>query len=299
MYRMFSYLLCPLWLCAALVLPASAQDRATVFAAASLSGVLEQIIPASDAVFSYGGSGAMARQVAAGAPADLVIFAHTDWMDWLSDQGVTAANTARAIASNRLVVVGTQDAQPLKNADEFAQRLGARRFAMGQHQAVPAGQYAQAWLSSAGLWSSLSPQAIETQNVRAALALVQRGQVAFGVVYASDAARSPDVAVVHHVPEDTHGPVAYPAAALTETGQRLLDQLRTAKAQNMHGCWRARRSGASPCLMPLCIYRWCYHLLSPGIFCSACLAAPERSGARSTALACRWRFTGPALCSPL
>jgi molybdate transport system substrate-binding protein len=222
-----------LTLCALMIATLTAPLRAdpqpvTVFAAASLRGVLEEIAASygAEVSLSYGGSGTMARQVAAGAPADVVALASVEWMDWLAEQGLPGPGQARTLAGNTLVVVGPRGAEPLAAAEEIAARLGGGgRLAMGQREAVPAGAYARQWLENAGLWDSLEPRLAETDNVRAALALVARGEAPLGVVYATDAGAEPGVAVLWQVPDDMHDPIRYPAAALTPAGADFLDYL--------------------------------------------------------------------------
>lgn len=216
---------------------ATAQDRATVFAAASLSGVLEQIFPASQTVISYAGSGVLARQVAAGAPVDLVVLANTDWMNWLVETGTAERTHVQAVATNRLVVIGAQAAGPLQDAEDLIAQTPDDRIAMGQRQAVPAGQYAREWLEATAAWHTLSPRMIETQNVRAALDLVARGETRYGIVYASDlfaastAGRAPDITLAYAVPPRYHSAIVYPAAALTPAGATLLAQMAAPQAQ--------------------------------------------------------------------
>ncbi len=196
----------------------------TVFAAASLRGVLEDVTESYDSTLSlsFGGSGTMARQVAAGAPADLVILANTDWMDWLVDQGVVAGESTQAVAGNRLVVIGPAGTTPLGEPGLLPVQLGTGRLAMGQRDAVPAGIYARQWLAASGLWDSLQIRLAETDNVRAALALVARADAPFGIVYASDAAAEARVDVVFTIPPNTHDPITYPATALSPAGADLL-----------------------------------------------------------------------------
>ena len=228
-----------------LALPLRAEAPLTVFAAASLRGALEEIAEAFPAplVVAYGGSGTMARQVAAGAPADVVLLANTDWMDWLSDQGISTAEQAHIVARNHLVLIAPRGTAALSQPADLPVRLGRMgRLAMGQRDAVPAGSYAREWLTHEGLWESLQSQLAETDNVRAALALVARGDTPFGVVYASDAHAEDDVQIVYEVPADTHAPITYPAAALTPEGTALVDFLITQKAQTIfedHGFLRA------------------------------------------------------------
>ncbi|MFG6529720.1 MULTISPECIES: molybdate ABC transporter substrate-binding protein [unclassified Sulfitobacter] len=228
-----------------LALPLRAEAPVTVFAAASLRGALEEVTADFPApvVLSYGGSGTMARQVASGAPADVVLLANSDWMTWLTDKGVEGAETAQIIARNRLVLIAPADSAPLADPAELPARLGPEgRLAMGQRDAVPAGSYALAWLTHAGLWQQLQTQLAETDNVRAALALVARGNAPLGVVYASDAQAEPEVQTVYEVPAEAHAPITYPAAALTPEGKTLVDFLTTEAAQAIfvdHGFLRA------------------------------------------------------------
>tara|TARA_R110002049_G_scaffold23781_6_gene84663 strand:- start:46447 stop:47178 length:732 start_codon:yes stop_codon:yes gene_type:complete len=217
-----------------LALPAKAQDgSATVFAAASLRGVLEDLaeVAPMPLTLAFGGSGTMARQVATGAPADVVILASADWMLWLVGQGTPMADAPRDVARNRLVVIAADGSAPLKQAGDLTARLAGGRLAMGQRDAVPAGSYARQWLIDAHLWDALRGQLAETDNVQAALALVARGDAPFGVVYASDALAEPAVSVVWAIPADAHDPITYPAGALSEAGAAVVDYLTSAPAQ--------------------------------------------------------------------
>ena len=209
--------------------------RVTVFAAASLRGVLEEVAQGYDAPLSlsFGGSGTMARQVAAGAPADLVILANTDWMDWLVQQGIVPAHNAQIVAGNRLVVIGAPEAPDLTTPQDLVGRLGSDRLAMGQRDAVPAGIYARQWLSHVGLWDQLQGQLAETDNVRAALALVARQETPLGIVYASDATADPKVRTLYQIDPATHDPITYPSAALSPQGAALLSHMRTPALQTL------------------------------------------------------------------
>lgn len=186
----------------------------SVFAAASLKPALDEIATDWDGpmALSYGGSGTVARQVASGAPADLVVLAATDWMDWLGGQGALAGSV-QAVAGNRLVLAGPPGAAALTlTGADIAARLGpAGRFAMGDPISVPAGRYGQQALETLGLWSDLRRRAILAENVRAALAYVARGDVDLGLVYRSDV-RGTGAVEVAAVPTNTHQPIIYPAA---------------------------------------------------------------------------------------
>jgi molybdate transport system substrate-binding protein len=205
--------------------------RVTVFAAASLGGVLQEIaeVYAGEVTFSFGGSGVIARQVAAGAPADLVVLADPIWMKWLSNQNRIQFEGSANVASNALVVIGPTGAAAMMPTHLIA-RLDGFRLAMGHRDAVPAGSYGRAWLQSAGLWEALKSRLAETDNVRAALALVARGDAPLGIVYATDAQAEPRVQVVYAVPSDSHDAIIYPAAALTLAGADFLTHLQSAAA---------------------------------------------------------------------
>lgn len=215
-----------LWMIFFIAPPAGAQS-VTVFAAASLRGVLEDLVQSfpGEVSLSFGGSGTMARQVGAGAPADVVVLASPLWMDWLVQQNQVSRDAPRVLARNTLVVIGPAGAAPLEDIDALPDRLGDGRLAMGHRDAVPAGTYAQEWLRAAGLWKGLTQRLAETDNVRTALALVARGEAPLGVVYATDAVAEPRVAVIYDVPDDLHAPILYPGAALTPEGAAFLDHL--------------------------------------------------------------------------
>ncbi|MGC1503890.1 MAG: molybdate ABC transporter substrate-binding protein [Sulfitobacter sp.] len=214
-------------------LPTSAlAEPITVFAAASLRGALEDIAAQSPQKvrMSFGGSGTMARQVAAGAPADVVVLANALWMDWLTEKGISGLSDPTPIAGNTLILIGAPDAAPLISADEIAAHLGAGRLAMGQRDAVPAGTYARQWLVHTGAWDGLRTRLAETDNVRAALTLVARGQVPMGIVYASDAIAEPQVRVLLTAPLESHDPITYLAASLSPAGAAYVADLLTPAA---------------------------------------------------------------------
>lgn len=214
-------------------LPTQAESQAvTVFAAASLRGALEDIAAEFDSEvrLSFGGSGTIARQIAAGAPADVVVLANWQWMSWLDAQGKPGFGTPSTIARNTLVLIGPTGSPQIENLAEMPVLLQSERLAMGQRDAVPAGIYARQWLQSAELWDAVQSQLAETDNVRAALALVARGETPLGVVYASDAKAEDRVDVVWQVPADQHDPIAYPALAITPAGVPFVALLASPRA---------------------------------------------------------------------
>lgn len=216
-----------------LALPLQAQP-VTVFAAASLREALNEIATQypDDVTLSFAGSGTLARQIAAGAPADAVVLAHRDWAKWLDSRGFILPDSTQDVAGGQLVLIGDPGAEPIPNADTATLMiaLNGGRLAMGQRDGVPAGTYAREWLQHIGVWDALSSQLAETDNVRAALALVAQRAAPLGVVYASDALAEPRVRILHLIAAQTHTPIRYPAAAITDIGREFVEHLSTPQA---------------------------------------------------------------------
>jgi molybdate transport system substrate-binding protein len=207
----------------AAALPARAAEPLTVFAAASLATALDEAAERYEAetgervALAYAGSSALARQIDQGAPADVFLSANPGWMDWLEERGRVAPDTRRDLLRNRLVLAAHGEAAPVDLSRlDIKALLGDRRLAVALTGAVPAGLYAKAALSSLGLWKEARPRLAEADNVRAALALVARGEAPYGIVYATDAAAEPAVSVAAVFPEATHPPIVYPAAVVAE-----------------------------------------------------------------------------------
>lgn len=203
--------------------PLSAQPKPPlVLAAASLQ---EALTAAADAwartghprpVLSFAASSALARQVQAGAPADLFFSADEEWMDVLDRGGLLAPGTRVSLLGNALVVVSARDKAvriPAGGA-ALARVLGAGPLAMADPDAVPAGRYGKAALERLGAWDAVAPHVVRAADVRAALALVERGAAPLGIVYATDARASPAVRVAGVFPEASHPPIRYPLARL-------------------------------------------------------------------------------------
>lgn len=224
-------------LAGAVARPLRADGRVIVFAAASLKPALDEIARGWDVALSYGGSGALARQVASGAPADVVILAATDWMDWLAQRGVLTG-PPRPVARNRLVLSGAPGVGRIDlTSGAILAALDGGRMAMGDPMSVPAGRYAQQAFETLGLWTALSARLILTQDVRAALAYVVRGDVALGAVYGSDAVGT-GVDIAATIPASAHAPIVYPGARIgdrREAGAFLSHVAASADIFAIHG----------------------------------------------------------------
>ncbi|MEP4199053.1 MAG: molybdate ABC transporter substrate-binding protein [Aliishimia sp.] len=216
--------------------PVRAAETGLIFAAASLSEALSEVANSLDDVpsLSFGGSGAIARQIDQGAPADVILLASPIWMDWLEQRGHLQAGSRQAPFGNRLVLIGPPDANPLTELTQnsLKDRLGRTgRLAIGEHRAVPAGQYAATWLQSKSLWSALRPHLAETENVRAVLALVARAEAPLGLVYASDLVAVPNAASeVWTIPQSEQPEIRYALAAISAKGIAMAAQLTSPEA---------------------------------------------------------------------
>ncbi len=205
--------------------PAAYADEVTVFAAASLRNGLDDFAAGWEketghsVAISYAGSSVLARQIMAGAPADVYISANVKWIDEVEKAGLIADGQRRDILGNTLVLVahdkGAADVE-LGSGFYLAGLLGDGKLAMALVDSVPAGIYGKAALESLGLWDSVSASVAQTDNVRAALALVSTGEAPYGIVYATDAAADDNVTVIASFPADSYPPIIYPAALLTE-----------------------------------------------------------------------------------
>lgn len=225
MPRSLAYLLATLILLLASAAPASAQARGSlILAAASLQ---EALTAAADAwarkgrprpVISFAASSALARQVEAGAPADLFISADEAWMDYLASRRLVRPDTRVSFLFNNLVLVAPV-ASRLRAAIgpglPLARLLGKGRLAIADPDAVPAGKYGREALTRLGLWPSVQDRIARAENVRAALALVARGEAPLGIVYTTDALADRTVRVVGTFPPRSHTLISYPVAILT------------------------------------------------------------------------------------
>jgi molybdate transport system substrate-binding protein len=234
-----------LWAMLALPSGASAQTRnVVVFAAASLKTALDEAGAAwmrdtgKKIVVSYAASNALAKQIEAGAPADLFFSADPDWMDYVSSKGLIKPETRTSLLGNSLVLIasgGSAIQIDLKPGLDLALILGTNRLAMGHVNAVPAGKYGKAALEHLGAWAGVKDKVAQTENVRAALLLVSRGEAPLGIVYKTDAASDPNVTVVGTFPEGSHPPIMYPVALTKDSSHpdaaSFLTFLRSDKAK--------------------------------------------------------------------
>lgn len=180
-------------------------------------------------IISFAASSALARQIEAGAPADLFISADEEWMDYLAKRGLIRPPSRVSFLTNRLVLIAPKDSKlrlVVGPGFALARALGDGRLAMADPDAVPAGRYGKAALTSLGVWPAIAAKVAPAENVRAALALVERGEAPAGIVYATDAAASRNVRVIGVFPPSSHPAISYPIALLSSSASRDADMFR-------------------------------------------------------------------------
>jgi molybdate transport system substrate-binding protein len=230
----------------AVPVPARGADTTLlVFAAASLTEALEEVDRTFSAAThigvktSYTASSLLAKQIEAGAHADVFFSADREWMDYLDTRGLLRPSTRTDVLGNTLVLIAPlQSPVQLQIGANFPllAALGGGRLATADPDSVPAGMYARAALTHLGVWAAVEPHLARGENVRAALAYVARGDAPLGIVYGTDAQAEKRVRVVAVFPADSHPAIVYPAA-VTAQGQaeaaRYVDFLRGQPAQEI------------------------------------------------------------------
>ena len=200
--------------------------KVTVFAAASMTDALQHVAadyakqnPKNEVVFSFASSSTLAKQVEEGAPADIFVSASNKWMKYLSEKDLTVKETEKVLVGNDLVLIA-----PAKSAvnsvdiakGEWVVALKDGYLSVGDPAHVPAGQYAEEALTKLNLWDKVKDRLARAKDVRGALALVERAESPYGIVYSTDAKVSPNVKTVGVFPTDSHKPVVYPVAILKD-----------------------------------------------------------------------------------
>ncbi|MCC4235636.1 molybdate ABC transporter substrate-binding protein [Vibrio anguillarum] len=203
-----------------------AQEKITVYAASSMTNAVNELIAAYqpkqplDIVPVYAGSSALARQIEQGAPADIFISANDNWVTHLLNKNIVTSDKVTLLAGNQLVLIAPQSSKlnslVVNDVAAWLDALNGSRLAIGNTMAVPVGMYAKEALEKLKVWSSLAPMLAQTNNVRLALALVERQEAALGIVYKTDALMSNKVKVVHEFDSSLHSAIHYPLVQLTE-----------------------------------------------------------------------------------
>ncbi len=218
---------CFLFALVALAPAVSHAQGLVVFAAASLKNALDEVAAAyqahggGKAAVSYAASSALAKQIEAGAPAQIFISADLAWMDYLQQRRLIRPDSRRNLLGNELVLIapaGSEAQVTIAPGFPLRQLLHGGRLALADPASVPAGLYAKAALKKLGVWAGVKDRVAPAENVRLALAFVARGECPLGIVYATDARAEPQVRVLAPFPAGSYPPVIYPVALTTARG---------------------------------------------------------------------------------
>jgi molybdate transport system substrate-binding protein len=235
-------LLCGLMLLGLPAFAAIETASLVVFGAASLTNALQEVgdgftrLTSIPIKFSFAASSALARQIESGAAADVFVSADEEWMEYLQTRQLIKPATRADLLGNRLVLIAPADSRlELKIAPGFAlaAALGKERLVTGDPDAVPVGRYAREALTKLGVWDRVADRLVRADSVRSALAFVDRGEAALGIVYETDALIDQGVRVVDVFPEATHAPITYPVAltsSATSNAMKFLEYLRSPAA---------------------------------------------------------------------
>ncbi|MDR2401821.1 MAG: molybdate ABC transporter substrate-binding protein, partial [Deferribacteraceae bacterium] len=203
---------------------ATAAEKFVVFAAASVTDLMEEILKdynkknSTEILGSYAASGALARQIMDDAPAAIFISADPKWTNELVDKNLIDKSSLKDYLGNILVLIAPLDSKltyDFKGEKKLSSLLKKDdKFAIGDPEYVPAGNYAKESLTALGQWAELEKSFVRAENVRVVLSFVARGEAALGAVYGSDASLSKDIKVLTEFPEGTYPKVSYPIAII-------------------------------------------------------------------------------------
>lgn len=209
--------------------PASAEN-VIVYAASSLTDALGEVGKVyeensdNDIKFSFASSSTLAKQVMAGAPAEIYASANVGWMDQVQKAGAILDDSRRQFVANQLALVAPTaseiDDVNIKPEFDLAALLGDGRLAMANPEHVPAGIYGKQSLQSLGVWDTVKDRLVRGSNVRVTLNYVANGGIPLGIVYATDAAVADDVKIVGLFPADSHEPIVYTMALTQKVGEQ-------------------------------------------------------------------------------
>ncbi|NNH01121.1 molybdate ABC transporter substrate-binding protein [Acinetobacter sp. ANC 5414] len=212
-------------------------ETVKIYAAASLTNAItdlekiyEKQYPNTNLVPVYGASSALAKQLEAGASSDIFFSADLDWMNYLIKKNLIHQNSAKPLLFNQLVVISPKNLNiPFKAQSGFNFEQSFKgHLCTGQMESVPAGKYAKQSLIKLNRLDQLKGRIVGTDDVRSALAFVERGECEVGIVYKTDALISQKVKIMGTFPADSHHPIIYPIA-LTKQGEKNADAIQFEK----------------------------------------------------------------------
>ncbi|HMU67176.1 MAG TPA: molybdate ABC transporter substrate-binding protein [Cellvibrionaceae bacterium] len=205
--------------------PGAYAAEVKVYAAASLTDALSELAqayqkstPASSIKNSFASSATLAKQIENGANADVFISADKDWADYLEKRNLIDKSSRTNLLANQLVLIAPLNASPqvtLSKGVDLAKAFNGK-LCTGDPTSVPVGKYAKQALDYFNSWKTIESRVVGTEDVRTALAFVERGECGLGIVYSTDAQISKKVHIVARFPSESHAPIIYPGALTTK-----------------------------------------------------------------------------------
>ncbi|MEZ9720883.1 molybdate ABC transporter substrate-binding protein [Vibrio splendidus] len=202
-----------------------AAEKLRVYAASSMTNAVNLLVEefeknhSVDVIPVYASTSSLVRQIERGAPADIFISANEKWMTHLVDRKLVSSDNVTNLCENDLVLISPKETSislDLSKGDQWAKLLTNERLAVGNTMSVPAGIYAKEALETLGVWDDVKIRLAPSNNVRMALALVERSEAKLGIVYKTDALLSKEVNLVSTFPSNLHTPIRYPVAKLSD-----------------------------------------------------------------------------------
>ena len=202
-----------------------AAEKLRVYAASSMTNAVNLLVEefeknhTVDVIPVYASTSSLVRQIERGAPADIFISANEKWMTHLVDRKYVSSDNVTNLCENELVLIAPKDSSvslDLSQGDQWTKLLTNERLAVGNTMSVPAGIYAKEALETLGVWDDVSSRLAPSNNVRMALALVERSEAKLGIVYKTDALLSKEVNLIETFPSDLHTSIRYPVAKMSD-----------------------------------------------------------------------------------
>ncbi|CAK3504070.1 molybdate ABC transporter periplasmic binding protein [Vibrio crassostreae] len=221
-----------------------AAEKLRVYAASSMTNAVNLLVEefekdhSVDVIPVYASTSSLVRQIERGAPADIFISANEKWMTHLVDRKLVSSDNVTNLCENELVLISPKDTSvtlDLSQGNQWAKLLTNERLAVGNTMSVPAGIYAKEALETLGVWDDVKTRLAPSNNVRMALALVERSEAKLGIVYKTDALLSKEVNLVSMFPSDLHTPIRYPVAKLNDkvVAEEFYTFLKSEKAKDI------------------------------------------------------------------
>ncbi len=246
MFRKLSRLLLTALLTLLCSSPLYAQEKVYVFAAASTTNAVQELIATyrqesgttAEFLTSFASSSTLARQIDAGADANIFISANVKWYKWLAEKQLVEPGTDAIMAANALVLIaGPGNNATVSDIMQLPELLDKGYLAMGDATHVPAGMYGKEALDYYGLWDKIRKKLAQYPNVRVALNAVDTAQADFGIVYKTDAMQSKKARILYTFAPESHTPIRYPICAIkgkkTAETEKFLQFMKTAKAKSI------------------------------------------------------------------